>query len=81
MLSVFKDFFVSCVMLAGRYADPGHLGLTKAVLEWLPSWLVTGIVLYDKLASLHVLFFSLFLPGSIKLNKSDWMIDNEVSFF
>ena len=38
MLTVFKDYITSCILLAGRHSDPGHVGLARAAIEWLPGW-------------------------------------------
>ena len=36
--SIFKDYFQSCVLLAGNKTHRGHLELAKAASDWLPLW-------------------------------------------
>lgn len=38
LLTVFKEFFHSCVMLAGKQSNRGHYDLVNATVEWLPKW-------------------------------------------
>ena len=40
LLIVFKEYFNSCVMLAGRQSERGHLLLVEAATQWLPNWYV-----------------------------------------
>jgi hypothetical protein len=37
LLTVFRDFFQSCVLLAGKQNDKGHYQLVSASSQWLPT--------------------------------------------